>query len=135
MNVPEVPFASAYKSSDISALWNTLKKCYGDDELARRAVEQNNQVLCPLYASPNLLTQSKEALVAIVGSSEALEIMKKNPAVLTCGAQGLKASDPDEIRKLASARQFLDVYATPQGFAVFAVAVLLLNVLYRVVTQ
>ena len=133
--VPEVPFAASYKPGEIAALWSALKSCYGNEALARQAVEQNNQVLCPLYASPALLSQSKNALVAILGKEEALEIMQKNPAVLTCGAPGLKASDPDEIRKAANARKFLDAFATPQGFGVFVVAILLLNVVYRVVTQ
>ena len=134
-DVPEVPFAASYKASEISALWNALKKCYGNEADARQAVAQNNQVLCPVYATPALLAQSKSALVGILGKTEALEVMQKNPAVLTCGAAGLQASDPDEIRKAANARKFLDAYATPQGSAIFVLAVLFLNVIYRIATQ
>ena len=47
------------------------------------AVEQNSQILCPLYASPVLLTQSKAALVRMMGDDEALDVMLKNPMVLT----------------------------------------------------
>lgn len=133
--VPAVPFAASYKPAEISALWNTLKKLYEDEDAARQAVQQNNQVLCPLYANPALLTQSKDALVGLLGPAEALEVMKLNPAVLTCGKPGLLKSDPGEIRKTANARRFLDTYATPEGFAVFVLAVLLLNVVYRVATQ
>ena len=133
--VPSVPFAASYKPAEIAALWSALKKCYGDENLARQAVEQNNQVICPVYASPSLLTQSKGALVSMLGAEEALDIMCKNPAVLTCGALGLQKSEPNEIRKAANARRFLDVYATPQGAAVLVLAILLLNVIYRVVSQ
>ena len=43
-------------------------------------------VLCPIYADPNLILESKYALVDVLGEDEAAVIMSKNPAVLTCGA-------------------------------------------------
>lgn len=69
-DVPSVPFADSYKPAEIAALWKALKQCYGDEEAARRAVEQNNQVLCPVYATPQLLTQTNAALVKLVGKEE-----------------------------------------------------------------
>lgn len=69
-DVPSVPFADNYKPAEIAALWKALKQCYGDEEAARRAVEQNNQVLCPVYATPQLLTQTNAALVKLVGKEE-----------------------------------------------------------------
>ena len=125
--VPEVPFASAYKPAEIAALWKTLKTVYGSDALARKAVSQNNQVLCPLYASPALLSQSHAALVKKLGKEEALDIQLKNPAVLTCGAAGLDASDVGEIRNAANVRQVLDKFVTPTGLVVFALTVTFLG--------
>ena len=81
--VPDVPFASAYERRDIEQLWRAVKQCYGGEASARAAVEQNSQILCPLYASPVLLTQSKAALVRMMGDDEALDVMLKNPMVLT----------------------------------------------------
>ena len=131
-DVPDVPFKDSYADAEIKSLWNTVKKVYGSPEAARAAVNQNNQVLCPLYASPALLTQSYSALISIFGKEEALEIMQKNPAVLTCGQAGLLKSEPSEIRNAANARKFLDAYVTPQGFGIAVLVVLLLNVVFRV---
>ena len=123
--VPDVPFASAYKPAEIAALWTAVKKCYGSEAAARAAISQNNQILCPLYASPSLLTSSQAALVALLGKEEALEIMAKNPAVLTCGAGYLEQSDPSEIRSAANTRQFLDRFVTPEGLSVAVVCITL----------
>jgi hypothetical protein len=115
--VPEVPFASSYQPAEIGALGRALKTCYGSDEAARRAVEQNNQVLCPVYATPELLLQTNAALIKLVGKREALEILLMNPAVLTCGARGIAEQDPAKIRSTASTRQALDRVTTPTGLA------------------
>ena len=132
-NVPDVPFAASYKSSEIAALWNALKQCYGAEDLARQAVAQNNQVLCPLYASPELLKQTFAALVKIMGSKDAArEVMLLNPAVLTCGARELASSEASEILQAAKTRQVLDRFVNPAGAAVFVLAVLFLNAIYRV---
>ena len=114
--VPDVPFASSYKPGEISALWNSLKKCYGNEELARQAVAQNDQVLCPIYATPAMLSDSKKALVDIFGKDEALQIMSKSPMILTCGSE-LRSLKPDDIRSTANTRQFLDAFKGPAVLA------------------
>merc|ERR1711918_108763 len=65
--VPEVPFASAYQPRQLSALWGSLKRVYGSEGLARAAVQQNNQVMCPVYATPELIQTSHKELIALVG--------------------------------------------------------------------
>jgi hypothetical protein len=129
--VPDVPFASAYAPSEISALWVSLKKIYGSDAAARAAVEQNNQVLCPVYASPELLAQTHGALVKLVGKEDAQEIIAKNPAVLTCGAREIASADPAEIKSTASTRQILDKYVNkPEFLGVALLVVGLLRVIF-----
>lgn len=125
--VPEVPWASAYKPQEIAALWSTAVKVYGSDAAARQAVSQNDQIICPVYATPQLLSQSHASLVGLLGKEEALEIMMKNPAVLTCGAKELAASDPGEIRSAANARKVLDGI-TAEGLTVALLAALALFV-------
>ncbi|KAL3922461.1 MAG: hypothetical protein SGPRY_004550, partial [Prymnesium sp.] len=102
--MPEVPFASSYKREELSALWSSLKKCYGSEALARQAVRQQPQVMCPVYASSSLLEQSRDALVVLLGKEEAVDIMLKNPMVLTCGGRELSASSPSEIRNVRDCR-------------------------------
>lgn len=106
---PEVPWAAAYKQSDINALWMTLKKCYGSESAARAAVKQNNQVICPLYSTPAQMTKSYQSLIKVVGKKDALSVMAMNPAVLTCG--DLTGQDPNEIKRIASARRGMDGFA------------------------
>ena len=125
-SVPDVPFAAAYKPAEIERLWRAVKQCYGGEASARAAVQQNDQILCPLYASPELLTQSKGALVRLMGREDALDVMLKNPMVLTCGAAELEKLSPDEIKSTANVRRVLDKVVTPTGLAV---AVLVLGLL------
>ena len=133
--VPEVPFASSYQPAEIGALGRALKTCYGSDEAARRAVEQNNQVLCPVYATPELLLQTNAALIKLVGKREALEILLMNPAVLTCGARGIAEQDPAKIRSTASTRQALDRVTTPTGLALSLLLLGFLRVAFLVATK
>ena len=131
--MPEVPWASNYKKSEITALWGALKRCCGgSDEAARQAVSQNSQVICPVYATPELLTQTNDALVKLVGKKEALQILIMNPMVLTCGAVGLATQKPADIRSAAQARQVVDRLATPTGLVSSLVALGLLRVAYLV---
>jgi hypothetical protein len=98
-----------YDQGEIEALWDTMVECYGgSEERAAAACKQvRGSVICPLYASPDLLKTSLAALVDVIGEEEADEILTKNPAVLTCG-EGLRTADPGEIRRLANLRQVLD---------------------------
>mmetsp|Transcript_61417 Transcript_61417/g.182952 ORF Transcript_61417/g.182952 Transcript_61417/m.182952 type:complete len:189 (-) Transcript_61417:208-774(-) len=132
---PDVPFASAYEAAELQALWNALKKCYGTEALAREAVGRQPQVMAPVYATPALLTQSRDALVKLLGKEEALEVMLKNPMVLTCGGRELAASDPDDVRSTANVRFYLDKYVNPAGLGVLLAFLGLLKVIGLVVAK
>ena len=106
---PEVPWASSYKQKDIDALWNTLKQVYGSEAAARKAVKQNNQVICPLYATPATMRLAYNSLVKLCGKADAKEIMANNPAILQCG--DLSGEDPVALRKAAAARVGMDSFA------------------------
>ena len=69
LGIPDVPYADSYKQAELSALWGALKKCYGSEAAAREAIARNNQIMCP-YATPALLTETKAALVGLVGRDE-----------------------------------------------------------------
>ena len=123
-----LPFKDAYQAGEIKALWTTLKKLYGSEDAARQAVAQNNQVLAPVYANPALMSESKAALVAVLGKDEALEVMRKSPMILTCGSE-LRGLSADDIRSTANTRQILDKFFTgPQGLLILVAALALLKV-------
>lgn len=99
---------SPYDPNDVEGLWDALVELYGSEELAITAAKQvRGDVICPLFASPDLLRESYEALVDNLGETEAREIMAKHPSILTCGP-GVRNAEPDEIRRLAAFRQVAD---------------------------
>ena len=106
---PPVPWSESYKQKDIDALWNTMRQLYGSDKAARAAVNQNSQVICPLYSTPATMRQTYNSLVKLVGQKDAREIMGMNPAILQCG--DLSGEDPASLRKAAAARVGMDNFA------------------------
>ncbi|KAL1528259.1 hypothetical protein AB1Y20_009616 [Prymnesium parvum] len=132
---PDVPFASSYPPSQLAALWKALAACYRSEALAREAVRRQPQVMCPVYASPSLLTQSADALVELVGEEEAVEIMLRNPMVLTCGSRELAASTAAEVRQAANVRFYLDKYVNPAGLLSLLALLSLLKVVSLVLDK
>ena len=111
-----------YKDSDVEENFEALVEVYGSEALAGAATKQvRGTVICPIYASPELIRESKSALVEVLGEEEAAVIMRKNPAVLTCG-DGLLKADPDEIKRLANAREVLD-QIPPQALLAVSVGI------------
>lgn len=55
----------------------------------------NPQILNPSYSFCNTLIDSKDVLFNMMGKEEAMDVMLKNPAVLTCGPS-LDTLGPDE---------------------------------------
>ena len=104
----ETRFTKVYDPVEINALWAQVKSCYGTEVRAIEAVSRQPFLLNPTYTwPPPLLSRSKEALVEVLGSeAEALEVMRKNPAVLQCGAPGLLELGGDEIKLFANLRYF-----------------------------
>ena len=94
--------------AEISALWRTAVECYGSEEDATRAVEQNPFLIHPLYtASPDIMRESKAALLEVLTPEEALDVMLQNPAVLQCG-ESLSRQPASEIKRFAALRSALD---------------------------
>ena len=83
-----------------------MRRCYGTEERALEALNRQPFLLNPTYTwPPPLLSRSKAALVQVLGSEEeALEVMRKNPAVLQCGAPGILELGADEIKLFADLR-------------------------------
>lgn len=97
-------FSAYHDPKLIDALWVAVRKCYGSEEAAVTAVRRNGQILCPTFASPKLISDSYGGLSDLMGTEEALEIMMKNPAVLTCGDR-IRTANPAEIRNFANFRR------------------------------
>lgn len=88
--------------------WKVIIDLYGSEEEAVAAVRRNAMILAPMYASPSTLKESFDALLTAMGNEEeAMEIMRMNPAVLTCGP-GLANADVAEIRNFAKFRSVVD---------------------------
>ncbi|KAL1496732.1 hypothetical protein AB1Y20_014325 [Prymnesium parvum] len=96
-------FKKEYTPQQLELLWGALLEVYGDAELAAAAVRSNPQVLNPSYSFCNTMLASREALEAMMGREEALDVMLKNPAVLQCGPS-LETLGPAEIKGFAAMR-------------------------------
>lgn len=106
--IPEVTavtqtFKKEYAKKDLEILWGALLKCYGTKELALQAVRTNPQIVNPSYSFCNVMLESKQALLGIMSSEEALEVMMLNPAVLQCGPS-LASLGSAEIKAFANLR-------------------------------
>ena len=100
-------FYQTYDQTEINALWSSVLDCYGSQDRAVEAVQQQPFLLNPTYTwPPPLLTRTKAALLEVFeGDEEAVfEVMRKNPAVLQCGAPGILELGPDEITLFANVR-------------------------------
>ena len=97
-----------YANVEVEALWEAVVEAYGSEDAASTAVRQvRGQIVCPIFAAPDLVRESRAALAANLGEDEALVIMAKNPCILTCG-DGLREADAGEIRRFAELRRVLD---------------------------
>ena len=57
-----------YDPKDVEDLWEGLIGVYESEDAAASAAKQvRGSILCPLYASPTLLQESKAALVEVLG--------------------------------------------------------------------
>ena len=96
-------FKKQYERRELELLWGALLKCYGDRELALQACRDNPQVINPSYSFCNTMIESKRALTAVMSADEALEVMRRNPAVLQCGPS-LEILGASEIKGFAALR-------------------------------
>ena len=96
-------FQRQYPTKELELLWAALLQCYGSEESALAAVRTNPQMLNPSYSFCNTILESKSALVGLMGEEEALEVMRLNPAVLTCGPS-LEMLGAGEVKAFAALR-------------------------------
>jgi len=106
LEITTAKFTREYDDVEINALWDAVRRCYGEDALAVEAVRRNPYLLNPSYTwPPPLLSRSKSALVDVLGSEEeTIQVMMRNPAVLQCGAPGILELGSGEIKLFANLR-------------------------------
>jgi hypothetical protein len=121
--VPESIAGDPAQMKQVEELYKTTVRLYKSEEAALTALRQNSQILLPIYATPKLLQDSYAGLLSAMGNeADALEIMRQNPAVLTCGA-AIADETPEEIRKFASIRRVLD-QISPEALTVGGVVII-----------
>lgn len=120
-------FKKEYPMKDIEQLWGALLACYGKEDLALQAVQDNYQMLNPSYSFCNTMLVSRDVLVDMMGKEEALEVMCLNPAVLQCGPS-LDTLGPDEIKGFANIRSIGK--KIPEGAAGPAIVALIVLICY-----
>jgi len=121
-------WSDKYKASEIDALWKAVRKCYPTEAAAVQAVQQNANVVCPLFATPALIQKTYSTLIEVVGKEDTIEVLRLNPSVLTCGEQ-LRGTGSDEILKAAKVRRALD--AIPSEAVSVGTALVVAAIAYR----
>lgn len=105
LSITQTQFRRDYSLKELEVLWAALLKCYGSEALALQAVRDNPQMLNPSYSFCNTMLDSKRSLQKVMSEAEALEVMRQNPAVLSCGPS-LEMLGAPEIQGFARARKF-----------------------------
>jgi len=108
-------FKKEYARSEYEVLWAALLKCYGGSkERALQAIESDPTVLNPSYAFANTLLESKRVIRLVMSEEEALEVMRLNPSVLTCGPS-LDVLGAAEIKAFARLRSLGNTLVPPKA--------------------
>tara|TARA_B110001452_G_scaffold109399_1_gene90778 strand:+ start:4010 stop:4555 length:546 start_codon:yes stop_codon:yes gene_type:complete len=128
--LPEASLSNSETMDKIDKLWDKMVSLYKSEDAAMQAVKQTQIVLSPIFVSPDLMQDSYDGLLSAMGSeADAMEILKKHPAVLTCGPE-IANETPDEIRKVAALRSVLD--AIPPSALWAASLLLVVLTVYRI---
>ena len=87
--LPDVSLSDSEQMEKIDRLWDKMVSLYQSEDAALQAVKQTQIVLSPLFASPELMQDSYDGLVSAMGNeADAMEILKKHPAVMQHGQTG-----------------------------------------------
>lgn len=88
----------------VEKLWRALRKCYPTEEAAITAVERSQVVILPYLNSERNIQGCWKVVRDMADTEEmALEIITKNPGVLTCEPAQLAESSIEAVRNAANA--------------------------------
>ena len=99
--IVDVTFQRTYAPVELEVLWAALLVCCdGDAQRAALAARRCPQIINPSYSFCNTMLESNKALLGLMSKEEALDVIRKNPAVLQCGPS-LEDVSPAEVKAIA----------------------------------
>ena len=97
----------------VRVLWNRVLNVYGCEEKALAAVARNSALVLPYLNKPFHVDGSWTVLKQMMPEQDAIDVVTKNPGLLTCNPVALKQSDADSIKRTALLVDIVE--ATPVG--------------------
>ena len=116
--------AAAVNDPAVVPLWRALRKCYPSEAAALEAAERNPGLLLPWANSPETISGSFAMLCRKMEAAAVLDVITKNPGVLSCDPQRLAISSAEEIQTVAATTAAIGAARTPLALAALALAVL-----------
>jgi hypothetical protein len=86
----------------VRLLWATLLEVYPTEQAALAAVARNSAVVLPYLNRPHHISGSWKVLNDMMGAEEALDVVTKNPGLLSCDPAGLRGSNKAVVQSLAN---------------------------------
>ena len=82
-------------------LWSRLLRIYPTEEAALSAVIRNSALVMPYLNKPAYIDGSWRVLLSMMSREEALEVITKNPGILSCDPAALRTSDAASVKRAA----------------------------------
>ena len=86
----------------VRLLWAHLLEVYPSEQAALAAVERNSAVVLPYLNRPHHIEGSWRVLNEMMDPAEALDVVTKNPGLLSCDPTGLKGSNKATVQAMAN---------------------------------
>lgn len=86
----------------VRLLWATLLDIYPTEQAAIAAVQRNSAIVFPYLNRPHHITGSWKVLNGMMSAEEALDVVTKNPGLLSCDPTGLRGSNKAVVQGLAN---------------------------------
>lgn len=85
----------------VRILYNRILDIYPSEEAALEAIGRNSALVLPYLNKPFHIDGSWVVLKQMMSEAEALEVVTKNPGLLTCNPIGLKGASADDVKRAA----------------------------------
>ncbi len=106
----------------VRILYNRILNVYPNEEAALDAVARNSALVLPYLNKPFHIDGSWRVLTEVMSEAEALEVITKNPGVLTSNPVGLRGASADEIKRAAALVDVVEALPVSARWGAVAVA-------------
>ena len=106
----------------VRILYNRVLHVYPNEDAALEAIARNSALVLPYLNKPFHIDGSWQVLTEKMSEAEALEVITKNPGVLTSNPIGLRGASADEIKRAAAVVDVVEAVPVNARWGAVAVA-------------